>query len=301
MASMIDGYLLRYFLAIVETGSFTAAAARVNVTQPTLSAGVAKLERELGVPLFIRSARRVELTEAGARFLQRARNIMQEYNAALGEIGEPARRRALRLGLLHTVPASIGERLVRDWQSIDGANGLEIVEGSDTELVTRLDQGRVDMALSLMRAGADKYAPVAVCEEPYLLMMPEDHALAGHDPVPSDALHSTPMVVRRRCEVLSEVSRHFTGHGVRPPLAYRTVQEERALAMVAAGLGVTVMPASYSAPGIVQRRLSGFDRTRTLAVLQSPVAMALRSDVARMTSLIQEALRRQPAPSRAMP
>ena len=70
----MDRYLLRYFLAVAELGSFSKAAARVSVTQPTLSVGIAKLESEVGARLFERTTRRVSLTPAGSRFLGHARN-----------------------------------------------------------------------------------------------------------------------------------------------------------------------------------------------------------------------------------
>jgi DNA-binding transcriptional LysR family regulator len=75
MASMIDRYLIRYCLGVVDQGSFSAAAASARVTQPTLSAGIAKLEALLGQQLFDRSGRRVRLTEAGTRFVDHARRI----------------------------------------------------------------------------------------------------------------------------------------------------------------------------------------------------------------------------------
>ena len=85
----MDRYLLRYFLAIVETGNFSRAAARENVAQPTLSAGIAKLETQLGARLFDRTNRRVHLTEAGGRFLTHARRIEHEFNLAQAAVSEP--------------------------------------------------------------------------------------------------------------------------------------------------------------------------------------------------------------------
>src|SRR3546814_7626941 len=81
----MDRYQIRYFLAVVETGNFSKAAARVNVAQPTLSVGIAKLEAALGAKLFQRSSRRVHLTDSGSRFLPHARQIMQDYNLARSE------------------------------------------------------------------------------------------------------------------------------------------------------------------------------------------------------------------------
>jgi DNA-binding transcriptional LysR family regulator len=65
MSSMIDRYQLRYFLAVADHGNFSRAAAHCNVAQPTLSVGIAKLEKDLGTQLFIRNSRRVQLTGAG--------------------------------------------------------------------------------------------------------------------------------------------------------------------------------------------------------------------------------------------
>ena len=66
---MIERYLLRYFLAVVDQGNFSRAAAHCLVSQPTLSVGIAKLEQAVGAPLFLRSNQRVELTEAGSRLM----------------------------------------------------------------------------------------------------------------------------------------------------------------------------------------------------------------------------------------
>src|SRR3546814_5358189 len=83
MVSMIDRYLLRYFLAVVDTGSFSKAAAQANVTQPTLSVGIGKLERLIGATLFHRTSQRVHPTEAGSRLLPHARRIENDFNLAV--------------------------------------------------------------------------------------------------------------------------------------------------------------------------------------------------------------------------
>src|ERR1700694_4501322 len=79
---------LRYFCAIVETGSFSRAAQRTNVSQPSLSQQILKLEDELGTRLFDRLGRSVRLTEVGQVFLPRARAVLQELEAALSDVVE---------------------------------------------------------------------------------------------------------------------------------------------------------------------------------------------------------------------
>ena len=104
---MIETYQLRYFLAVVETGSFTKAAERVFVTQPTLSAGIKKLETTLNSKLFDRSAKRVFLTESGTRFVPHAKSILYQLNLAESEIQATDRPQLLRLGILMTIPAYV--------------------------------------------------------------------------------------------------------------------------------------------------------------------------------------------------
>jgi len=99
-----------------------------------------------------------------------------------------------------------------------------------------------------------------------VLALPADHPLSGAEEVRGEDLSDQPMIVRSRCEVLSETSRYFTDRNVRPPLAYRTANDERALSMVAAGIGATVVPQSYVAQGISKVPLQGFSHRRTLAL-----------------------------------
>ncbi len=257
-------YLLRYFLSLVETGSFTRAAQTCLITQPTLSAGIKRLEEQLGVSLFVRSNKRVFLTTAGSRFLPRAKAILHEVNMASAEIAETAQGNVLRLGVLQTLPAARVAGLLGAFTLRRPDIRFDLVDGTEQELLNRLDERGVDYALSIRRVADD--ASVALFEEGYQLALPRHHRLAGSESIKGEDLAAEAMIVRTRCEVLSETSRHFTDRNVRPPLVYRTAQDERALAMVGAGLGITVMPDSYAAPDVVRAALTGFNPRRTVAL-----------------------------------
>src|SRR5690606_23591082 len=99
-----DRYLLRYFLAVIDQGTFSKAAAACHVSQPTLSVGIAKLEQALGKPLFHRTSRRIELTPAGATLLPHARRIEAEFARAERRVRGAAAARVVRLGLVTTLP-----------------------------------------------------------------------------------------------------------------------------------------------------------------------------------------------------
>jgi DNA-binding transcriptional LysR family regulator len=264
---MIDRYLLRYFLAVIDHGNFSKAAAQCNVSQPTLSVGVAKLERSLGRPLFHRTNRRVELTEAGVRFAVHARRIESEFNLAERDLGGAGARPTYRLGVLATIPTRWVQALAARFAASFAEERVELIEGRERDLIERLGRGRIDGALTLVRPNNDRFDSEVLLTEGYRLALPAAHPLAGEAAVAAEALADNVMIVRRQCEALAETSRHFTARGVRPFFTARTMSDDRALALVQAGLGVTVMPDGFAAPGIARPRLIGFDLTRAIGLV----------------------------------
>lgn len=262
----MEPYLLRYFLAVVETGSFTKAAEACLITQPSLSAGIKRLEEQLGVSLFVRNNKRVFLTTAGTRFLPRAKTILHECNVAMAELAQTEQARVLRIGVLQTLSGAWVAGLLKGYRNLGFDGRFDLFEGTEQEILNRFDERGIDYALSIRRVEDD--ASVPLYDEAYVLALPEDHRLAGEAVVRGEELSDQPMIVRSRCEVLSETSRYFTDRNVRPPLAYRTANDERALRMVAAGVGATVVPQSYAAQGVVTVALHGFTHRRTVALFR---------------------------------
>jgi DNA-binding transcriptional LysR family regulator len=277
---MIDRYLLRYFLAVIDHGNFTRAAEACSVSQPTLSVGIAKLERELGQQMFRRTNRRIELTEAGARFATSARRIEAEFLIAERTVQESPARATFRLGVLVTIPTLMIEDFLVELRCQGSVTRLEIVEAGERDLNERLGRGRIDAAVTLLRG--DRPLGIPLFSEGYSLAMAADHPLAHLAVIAPEQLADNVMIVRRHCELLSETSRYFTAHGVRPFFAARTTNEDRALALVRRGLGVTVMPDSFRHPGVVRPALADFGFTRTIGVVPAAHADAgaiERSDV----------------------
>lgn len=267
---MIERYQLRYFLAVVETGTFSRAAMQVNVTQPTLSTGIAKLEAMVGGAVFIRNSKRVHLTPLGAQILEHARELERGFNI-LERVEKPWSALApLRLGVLSTIPTRTIEILVSRALQAAPAEALEIIEGSESDLLNRLERRRIDVALNLVRTGEQRLHAEPLRREGYALALWDAHPLAGQTLIQPQALAAEVMIVRRNCEVLRETSRYFTECGVRPRFSFRTYSEDRAAAMVRAGLGVTVVPASWREPGVRLVPLAGFDFERQLGLLYAP-------------------------------
>lgn len=282
---MIERYQLRYFLAVVDAGNFSRAAAQVNVTQPTLSVGIGKLEKALGAKLFLRNSQRVHLTEAGVRLLAHARAIEGEFNSLEGRLAEPSRPAVVRLGVLGTIPTRLVEQVVAFNRDAAQPEALEIVEGAERDLVSRLQRRRIDLALTLVRPGEARFAYEPLFREGYFVAAPAWHPCAELDVVAGESLAQETMIVRRHCEALAHTSRHFTERGVRPRFSYRTTNDDRAMAMVKAGLGVTVMPDSHAEPGRARPRLAGFDLEREVGLLFADPAFLARTDSAVLQAL----------------
>jgi LysR family hydrogen peroxide-inducible transcriptional activator len=289
---MIDRYLLRYFLAVIDCGSFSKAARQSNVAQPTLSVGIGKLERLLGATLFQRTSKRVHLTEAGSRLAAHARRIESEFNLAEAAVLDMKPLRALRLGVISTFPMADLADTVRTARRNKIAERLQIVTGNERELLQRLSRGQIDSALTIVRGDSDRLASQTLFSERYALAVPGEHRLADKATITAEELSDDTMIVRRHCEVLSETSRHFTERGVRPFFAFRGTNDEQVLALVHAGLGITVMPASYTMKGVARPLLTGFDITRRMGLLfaahaehlqhaPSPLLEAIRARYAR--------------------
>lgn len=266
---MIERYLIHYFLAVMDQGNFSRAAQQCSVSQPTLSVGIAKLEGIVGHVLFNRTNRRVELTSFGAAFALHARRIEAEFAKALQAMSIDQTSKLIRIGVVSTLPSAWIEMAAREACHVDGEK-LEIVEGRMRELVPRLERGRIDVIIGVL--GSDARGRQILFEESYALALPDTHSLAHRKIVEPEEVANAEMIVRRNCEALPDVSRFFTQRGVRPFFAARTTNDDRAIAFVRAGLGITVMPRCFAQPGVVMPSLAGFDRRRKIGLIVDPAS-----------------------------
>ncbi len=239
---MLSRIQLRQFLAVVDTGSFTRAAHYLNLAQPSLSAGIRELERQLGTQLFLRERRRIGITAAGNALLPLARTIERDFHRVESQVGSlPVPQRPVRLGVLDTIASAWLEAAVRLY---DGAEPLEVNEGNERELLSTLANGTIDLALTLVDAEDQRHVSEILLEEEYCLALPATHHLVGTERIIAAHVAGETMIARRSCEVLAETSRFFTERGIRPRFSLRSPHDDRVMAMVRAGLGVTVAPRS---------------------------------------------------------
>ena len=147
-------YQIRHFAAVAQTGSFTKGATRAAVSQPALSASIAKLEEELGVKLFHRSPKLVTLTPAGRRFHLTAQEVLGSCNKVKAELRASVADRPLRIGVLRTLPSAQLARLIETLQGDLPETRVELVDGTQEQLHAQL-AGRKLLACISTKLGSE--------------------------------------------------------------------------------------------------------------------------------------------------
>lgn len=179
---MFDLRLLRAFVAIVDAGSFTAAAERLHMTQSTISQQIARLEESVGQALVDRSARPVHATASGERLLGYARRILMLDSEARAALGDPAGARPLRIGLPEDVFSGEMASLFKAYAARDRSIRLDITTGLSRTLAERYRGGEFDIVVvKESGASADCFAAFP---EPMAWFESEDKAQEWADPIP---------------------------------------------------------------------------------------------------------------------
>ncbi len=255
---------MRYLVAVAEAGSFSAAARRAFVTQPTLSAAVAALEGDLGVRLFERGGRGVSLTAEGRRALHHARNMLREGETLkhVGRAAAPAR--PLRLGILPTVAPALVTATLRRLRALDPSRLWRLDDAPPSALRQRLAAGRYDAIFGHLGRPAAGHRQIPLADDRQALAVAR--AARPRRAITPAFLQGQPLIIRTHCEQLQAASRILDQWGVRPLVVARTDSDARALELVATGLGACLMPDSFRHEGVVFVRPQGVDLGRRLGL-----------------------------------
>ena len=259
-------YQIRQFVAVAETGSFTKGASRAGVSQPAISAAVAKLEEEMGQKLLDRRQGSVVPTPAGSRLLDAARDILLACNTIKSTLRAASVPQTLRIGVLRTLPTVHVVGVLHAFRQAHPDIQIELFEGPRDELEKRLEQQKLDVCLTSLNDAAAGKTSVALFTEPYVLAVNQNHRFAKLRSITLDDLQGEPFILRTSCETFQDTTALLVARGIRTRLVYRTDQDDRALGLVAAGIGVALMPALYKAAGVVNVHISDFDTKRTIGM-----------------------------------
>ncbi|MCL6454229.1 MAG: LysR family transcriptional regulator [Alicyclobacillus sp.] len=240
---------LAYFVAVAEELHFGRAAERVGMTQPPLSQQIRKLEEELGVRLFERSSRRVELSDAGRVYLEGVRRVFEdlrhaEQMARKAQTGDVGR---LEVGFVGSATYDVLPNVIRQFQERHPQVELVLREMATPAQVEALLEGEIDLGFLRPPAAHPALDVRTVRRDQCVAVVPATHGLARHQAVRMEDLRDERLVLVSRSiwpglyDSIADLSR---AAGFQPQVRLEVTEVQTAVGLVAAGLGVSILPGS---------------------------------------------------------
>ncbi len=285
---------LRYFVAVAEELHFGRAAERLHIAQPPLSQQIRRLEQELGVELFRRNRRRVDLTDAGRLLLEQSRPLLAQAahaekllgRAGAGEVGR------LSIGFVGSASYEVLPAILHEFRNRFPDVELRLEEQTTGDQVGALNVGRIDVGLVRPPVADDSIELTPLVEERLIAALPEAHPLAERATVPVAALAQEPFVLppRRITGLYEDVIGVCREAGFSPQVS-----------LVSAGIGVSLVPESvetFRRPRVAYRPLRGPNASLEIALARrrddrSPLVAQFR-EVARTVRTSARPARRAP-------
>ncbi len=244
---------LRELVAVARTGHLTEAARDLGVPQPTLSRSLARLSAQVGAPLLLRKGRGIALSRHGRLLAAAADRAVQEVDEAVRRIRADVDPESglVRLGFQHVLGAELVTRTLGDFHAARPGVRLQLAEGGAGHLVADVASGRLDLALVATLETVDGASVLGT--EPLRVLLPSGHPRARDASIDLAALAGEPFVAMAEGYGMRTITdRLLRDAGLAPEPACTCEDLATAAGLVAAGLGVTVVPAGIAPPGTVE-------------------------------------------------
>ncbi len=236
---------LQYFVKLAELQHFSKAAEACFVSQPTLSTQIMKLEEELGVTLVERIPRKVKLTSVGEEIALRARHVLRDIE----QIRLTARRShdpetgTLRLGIFPTLAPYLLPHVMPGIRARFPELKLQLAEEKTEDILALLENGTLDAGLLALPLQGENLQVEILFEEPFMLAMPESHALASRDSVTMADLDGRELLLLQDGHCLRDQALEVCAlSGAHERVDFHATSMETLRQMVAAEVGITLMP-----------------------------------------------------------
>lgn len=241
---------LRCFAVLAEELNFTRAAQRLNMSQPPLSTQIQTLEREVGAELISRTSRRVALTRAGEVFLQRARNMLDQYERGMQEIREIGQGQdgMLEIGATGSILRGGLSELLAGFSRAHPRITLRVHEQSPTVQLNEVRSRRTDVSFNRSEPRDPELAHEYGWREEMVALVRDDHRLAGRSCVSILDLRDDQHVVLRpdSSDFAAYVMACIVASGYRPRVSQQVVDAQSIPSLIVAGFGVSIVPAGIA-------------------------------------------------------
>jgi LysR family hydrogen peroxide-inducible transcriptional activator len=260
---------LRYIVTLSQERHFGRAAEKCFVSQPTLSVAVKKLEDELGVALFERSKGSIVVTELGQRLVEQAKNILDQANVFkdMAQLGKDELNSPLKVGAIYTIGPYLFPHLMPKLRLAAPDMPLYIEENYTAVLRKKLKQCELDAIIVALPFNEPDVVTLPLYDEPFVVLLPKDHALSKHQTISSDMLSTDNLLMLGpghcfRDQVLAACPNILNSIGL-PEIERDSKQKlitegsslETIRHMVASGLGISILPQSAAMKGYYDESL----------------------------------------------
>ncbi|GMK40670.1 putative HTH-type transcriptional regulator YybE [Paenibacillus sp. CCS19] len=238
---------MEYFLTVARLQHVTRAAEELAITQPALSHSLGKLEDELGVQLFERSGRNVQLNRYGELFAARVERVMQEIAHGKREIQELADPDVglVEISFLNVLGASVIPDLLRQFHKVHPRIRLDLHQGATLDVYGRVDAGKSDFGFCMKREfmGSVAWEPIGSFE--LFAVVPQSHEWAGRSSIKLNEMEGQPYIgLCSRCGLQQSIVDLLASAGAMPVSTYEAEDLQTVAGFVSAGLGVSLLPKS---------------------------------------------------------
>lgn len=236
---------LRWFVVLAETEHVTEAAAELKISQPTLSRALARLEQQVGAPLFDRINRRLTLNSYGRIMLEHARRCTDEMTAAVERIAalRDPDTGTVRLAFLHSVASWYVPELLRRFRADAPNVRFDLHQGAAHEITERLWTGRADLAITSPRPTNPEFGWDELYVQSLCLAVPRGHRFAGRSPLRLREIAAEPLIAMPTGFGLRQLTDElWADAGVTPRIVFEAMEIPAVEGLVAAGFGVAVVP-----------------------------------------------------------
>lgn len=244
-AMRLDFLGLQAFLAVAERGSFHRAAAHLGITQTALSHRIRKFEDGLGTKLLQRTTRQVSLTPSGLALLPRARDLIEDAISVFNHLTAEAsaRQERIAIGCLPTMAIHFLPDVLAAFQKSHPSLNIRVYDNSASEIADRVEKGEAELGITILAANRWDLDVRVLGKEPYVLVCRSDHVFAGRRSISWSELAGAPLVrisTQTGNRILIDDALGNRRESMR--WVYEVQHVATAVALVAAGLGLTVVP-----------------------------------------------------------
>lgn len=241
----MDIQQLKYFKTVAETGHITKSSQKLSISQSALSRSISNLEQEIGVPLFTRKNRRLELNQFGEIILFRTNNILSELTQGEREISEmlDPDTGSTSFGFLHTLATTHIPSIISEFQNNYPNIELQLKQGPSHHISRLIAKEEIDLALVSPIFLDESVKWEKLWEEPMYLVIPKNHLLSNRESIHIKELKNEKFITLKEGFSLREISsRLFEQADIHPEITFEGEELNTVAGLISVGLGISIMP-----------------------------------------------------------